>query len=64
VTPLIEAVAVRRVPLTVIEVRGQALEERYGAALLLVRPDQHVAWRSTTVDRPTAEAVIDRFSGA
>jgi 2-polyprenyl-6-methoxyphenol hydroxylase-like FAD-dependent oxidoreductase len=64
VTPLIEAAAARRVPLTVIEVRGQALEERYGAALLLVRPDQHVAWRGAFVDRPTAEAVIDRIRGA
>ncbi len=64
VAPFIEAAEVRSVPLTVVELRGQALEERYGASLLLVRPDQHVAWRGASVDRPTAEGVIDRIRGA
>ncbi len=63
VTPLVEATAARGVPLTVIELRGQELEERYGASLLLVRPDQHVAWRGTSVDRSAAEAIIDRVRG-
>ncbi len=43
VAPFIESAAARRVPLTVLELRGQAHEECYGASLLLVRPDQHVA---------------------
>jgi len=63
VAPFIESAAARGVPLTVIELRGQALEERYGASLLLVRPDQHVAWRGTSVDRPTAGAILDRVRG-
>ncbi len=63
VSPFIETAAARGVPLTVIELRGQTLEERYGAALLLVRPDQHVAWRGASVDRQTAEAVIERVCG-
>jgi 2-polyprenyl-6-methoxyphenol hydroxylase-like FAD-dependent oxidoreductase len=61
--PFIEAAATRSVPLTVIELRGPTLEERYGASLLLVRPDQHVAWRGMSADRLTAEAVIDRVRG-
>ena len=63
VTPFIESAATHGVPLDVVELRGQELEGRYGASLLLVRPDQHVAWRGASVDRPTAEMVIDRVRG-
>ncbi len=62
VTPFVEAAVAHGVPLDVIELRGQTLEERYGASLLLVRPDQHVAWRGTSVDWTTARAIIDRSS--
>ena len=64
VGPFIESAAVRKVPLTLLELRGQAYEERYGASLLLVRPDQHVAWRGTSVDRPMAETIIAQVCGA
>ncbi|HEV2659532.1 MAG TPA: FAD-dependent monooxygenase, partial [Ktedonobacteraceae bacterium] len=63
VSPFIEAAAARKVPLTVIELHGQAPEELYGAPLLLVRPDQHVAWRGASVDQATAETIIDRVRG-
>jgi hypothetical protein len=63
VTPFIDAAAARRVPLTVIELRDQAHEERYGAPLLLVRPDQHVAWRGASMDRARAQIVIDQVCG-
>ena len=63
VVPFIESATARRVPLTVVELRGQPLEETYGASLLLVRPDQHVAWRGASVDRSMAGAVIDRVCG-
>ena len=63
VVPFIESAASSGVPLTVIELRGQGLEKLYGASLLLVRPDQHVAWRGESVNPPTAEAVIDRVRG-
>ncbi len=61
--PLVESAAARGVPLDVIELRGQNLEELYGASLLLVRPDQHIAWRGASVDRQMAGAVIDRVRG-
>jgi hypothetical protein len=64
IAPFIESAAARGVPLTVNELRGQALEEMYGASLLLVRPDQHVAWRGASVDHTTAGAIIDRARGA
>ncbi len=60
--PLIEAATTRGVPLDIVEVRGEALEERYGAPLILVRPDQHVAWRGTA-DPRTAGAIVDRACG-
>lgn len=60
--PLVEAATARRVPLNVVEVRGEALEERYGASLILVRPDQHIAWRGET-DRRTAGTIIDAIRG-
>ncbi|MBA2681941.1 MAG: FAD-dependent monooxygenase [Ktedonobacteraceae bacterium] len=64
IAPLIDSTAARRVPLTVLDLRGQAREELYGAPLLLVRPDQHVAWRGTSVDRTVAGAIIDQIRGA
>lgn len=64
VAPFIESTAVRGVPLTVLELRGQTLEDLYGVSLLLVRPDQHVAWRGASVGRPTVDAIIDRIRGA
>jgi 2-polyprenyl-6-methoxyphenol hydroxylase-like FAD-dependent oxidoreductase len=63
VAPFIESSIVCGVPLTVLDLRGQTLEEFYGAPLLLVRPDQHVAWRGSPVDRHKVGAVIDRVRG-
>jgi 2-polyprenyl-6-methoxyphenol hydroxylase-like FAD-dependent oxidoreductase len=63
VSPFIKSAAACNVPLTVIELHGQAPEDLYGAPLLLVRPDQHVAWRGASVDRLTAEAIIDQVRG-
>ncbi|WP_352241341.1 hypothetical protein [Microbispora sp. NBRC 16548] len=37
------------------------LEERYGAALVLVRPDQHVAWRGGRAEDP--DTVLARVLG-
>jgi len=64
VAPFIESAAAHRVPLTVVEPGGQILEKRYEASLLLVRPDQHVAWRGVSIDRPAADAIIARVRGA
>jgi 2-polyprenyl-6-methoxyphenol hydroxylase-like FAD-dependent oxidoreductase len=57
------AAADRQVPLEVLDLRGRDLRTRYGAGLVLVRPDQHVAWRA---DAPPADsgAVLDRIRGS
>jgi hypothetical protein len=44
-TPLIAAAQRRGVPLTVLDVTAPSARALYSAALVLVRPDQHVAWR-------------------
>lgn len=59
--PMVAAAAARRMPLTVLDLRHRRLD--HGAPLVLVRPDQHVAWRG--VGRPEeVDAVLDRARGA
>jgi len=59
--PLIGAARTRGMPLTVLDVRELGLD--YGAPLLLVRPDQHVAWRGVGTHEE-AMAVVDVVRGA
>jgi 2-polyprenyl-6-methoxyphenol hydroxylase-like FAD-dependent oxidoreductase len=59
-----EAAAIaRRVPLTVAAVPDAAVHDLYERALVLVRPDGHVAWRGDKVP-VDAMGVIDRVRGA
>ncbi|WP_116453662.1 FAD-dependent monooxygenase [Blastococcus litoris] len=48
--PLAAAAVDARVPLAVVDL--PELRPLYGADLVLVRPDQHVAWRGSAADRP------------
>ena len=52
----------RGVPLRIVDLSGRGLRARYGFRLVLVRPDQHVAWSG---DRAPADpsALIDRLRG-
>ncbi|WP_101418582.1 hypothetical protein [Streptomyces sp. Ag109_G2-15] len=63
VTALTEAAAERDVPLGVVDVRDTHAQALYERDLVLIRPDQHVAWRG---DTPPADPhyVIDRVRGA
>lgn len=45
VTGIVEAAAKRNVPFTVVDVKAPEACELYRRKLVLVRPDQHVAWR-------------------
>lgn len=57
--PLVEAARARAVPVTVVRTNDPHARAIYGADLLLVRPDQHVAWRgSREADRRTADMAI------
>ncbi|MDQ6910224.1 MAG: FAD-dependent monooxygenase [Actinomycetota bacterium] len=62
-TALKGAAQARRVPLTVIDLRGRSLRPRYGGDFVLVRPDQHVAWCGD-VRQVDPEGLIDRVRGA
>jgi hypothetical protein len=59
----LEAAAERAgVPLAVLDLSGvPGLQDRYGAPLVLVRPDQHVAWRGTVAVDP--DALLARIRG-
>ena len=63
VGPLTDAATRQRVPLHVVDAHGRGLRDRYGADLVLVRPDQHVAWRGDHVPAdPTA--LLDQLRAA
>jgi 2-polyprenyl-6-methoxyphenol hydroxylase-like FAD-dependent oxidoreductase len=52
----------RGVPITVLDLSGHRLRDRYGADLVLVRPDQYVAWRGDHApDDPLT--LVDRVRG-
>src|SRR6516164_1936647 len=61
---LVEAAARRGVPLDVVRLDEPDLIAVYGRRLMLVRPDQHIAWRGAACDdRLEAEAIIARALG-
>ena len=57
------AASSRSVPLEVLTISDPQLAERYAAPLVLVRPDQHVAWRGTQPP-DDLEGLIDVVRGA
>jgi 2-polyprenyl-6-methoxyphenol hydroxylase-like FAD-dependent oxidoreductase len=59
-----EAAASRRVPLEVVPLDHAAARELYGASLVLVRPDGHVAWRGNRPPRRGWLALFDTVRGA
>ena len=62
---LVAVAASRGIPLTLVDLTDvPGLRSRYGADLLLVRPDQHVAWRGDAIGAAgAAEAVLDAVLG-
>jgi 2-polyprenyl-6-methoxyphenol hydroxylase-like FAD-dependent oxidoreductase len=60
---LVAAAEQRCVPLRLIDVDPAAAQPLYGHKLVLVRPDQHVAWRGDAPP-PDALALIDLVRGA
>jgi hypothetical protein len=62
--PLVAAAAKHRVPLEVLQTDERKLTKVYGSGLLLVRPDQHIAWRGRACeDFRVAEAIVARVLG-
>jgi 2-polyprenyl-6-methoxyphenol hydroxylase-like FAD-dependent oxidoreductase len=57
-----EAVA-RSLPFTVVHLADPAVRTLYGADNVLIRPDQHVAWRGSRLPSGGAGAVLDHILG-
>ena len=60
---LVEAAALRGVPLAVVDVDADDASSVYAHKLVLSRPDQHVAWRGDALP-DNALALIDLIRGA
>jgi 2-polyprenyl-6-methoxyphenol hydroxylase-like FAD-dependent oxidoreductase len=63
VAPCRRAASARGVPLEVVECNQPDVEAAYAAALCLVRPDGHVAWRGTDWPVEGIDALLDRVTG-
>ena len=63
VAPLVQAAQARSVPLTVVDVPPELAGAAYTHALVLSRPDQHVAWRGQALPADPL-ALIDQVRGA
>ncbi|MGZ2747297.1 FAD-dependent monooxygenase [Burkholderia stagnalis] len=59
---LADAARARGLPLSIVDVESDAARALYARQLVLVRPDQHVAWRGDAAPRD-AGAVLDRAVG-
>lgn len=53
----------RSLPFTVVHLADPAIRELYGADHVLIRPDQHVAWRGAHLPAGGAAAVFDKILG-
>ncbi|MBV9323045.1 MAG: FAD-dependent monooxygenase [Chloroflexi bacterium] len=60
-TPMLEAASELSIPLTPVELRSELARQLFEVPLVLVRPDQHVAWRGTAPD--DAREVLLRVTG-
>ncbi len=62
-SPFVAAAARANVPLQVLTLQEPALTRVYGRDALLVRPDQHVAWRGSETSTVDAAKVLHRALG-
>jgi 2-polyprenyl-6-methoxyphenol hydroxylase-like FAD-dependent oxidoreductase len=63
VAGIVEAAAQRGLPLAVLDVKSREVPELYRHKLVLVRPDQHVAWRGDAEPADTL-GLVDLVRGA
>jgi hypothetical protein len=63
VEAIVEDAGARRMPLAVLRLDDHNIAKLYDDPLILIRPDQHVAWRGATApDDPSA--LVDILRGA
>jgi hypothetical protein len=61
--PLEQAAGARGMPLTVLELARDDIRRLYDSDLVLIRPDQHVAWRGHDLP-PDSDALLATVTGA
>jgi hypothetical protein len=61
--PLCGLARARQVPLTVVELDETSVTAAYGADLVLIRPDGHVAWRGNTWPDADPGILVTLMSG-
>ena len=57
-----QATLTRGMPLEIVEIKNKAVREIYGYDFLMVRPDQHIAWRGNSIASLT-ENVLPKVTG-
>ncbi|HEU5017532.1 MAG TPA: FAD-dependent monooxygenase [Pseudolabrys sp.] len=62
VAPIKAAARARGIPLTIVADSAQAAREAYGCRLILVRPDQFIAWAGEAIPSDPAK-LLDKVSG-
>jgi hypothetical protein len=62
-SPFVAAAARAKVPLQVLSLDEPELERVYGRDALLVRPDQHIAWRGSETSAADAARVLAHILG-
>ncbi|MBV8747255.1 MAG: hypothetical protein JO134_19650, partial [Xanthobacteraceae bacterium] len=55
---LVAAAEKRGMPLALLHLDAPDLQQVYGRGLILVRPDQHIAWRGGECDDPSVASVV------
>ncbi|MFN8061746.1 MAG: FAD-dependent oxidoreductase [Vicinamibacterales bacterium] len=60
---LLAAARAKHVPMSVVELDGDTVRHVYDHALVLARPDQHVAWRGQA-EPADVEGLVERLRGA
>lgn len=63
VSPLLNAAKAKGVPMEVLDIREDHVRQIYENDLVLVRCDQHTAWRGDTIDLDPV-VIVDRIRGA
>lgn len=55
ISPLVQAAAALHIPLATVDIANAEVRDNYGYDLVLIRPDQHIAWRGNGIpDSPSA----------
>ena len=60
--PILKAAQLTGVPISLVQVDNEEAREIYATDLVLVRPDQHIAWRSDS-SPPDPEALVRKIAG-